>query len=133
MFRSFLATGSLFTFVLCMGCTQPPKGAAPAVQVTGTVKMDGKAVPTGEINFTVDGFPPRILEIKDGAFAGEAGIGKNQVEVFIFVESAPMPKYGGQRLKTNTTSEKYWGPNTILDAKVEAGAANEFKFDLVSK
>jgi hypothetical protein len=79
------------------------------------------------------GVPPRIVQISNGTFSGEAPIGKNQVEVFVYVEGPPTDKYPGVPTKKNTTPAKYWGPNTTLDATVAAGAANEFKFDLKSK
>lgn len=132
MFRFCLAIGLLCCLVLCIGCTSPPKGAAPATKVSGIVNMDGKPIPTGEIQFTVVGYPPIVLEIKDGNYAGEAGIGKNHVEVFVYKEGPVVGKYG-KRDKQNTTLEKYTGLNTVLEANVEVGAANEFKFDLVSK
>lgn len=131
-------------FALCLalplawlcGCgSSKPEGATPTATVKGTVTMDGKAIPAGEVHFGMTGVPPKVLEIKDGAFAGEAPVGKNKVEVFVYVEGpAPPPgKYGGERPKTNTTPQKYWGANTTLSAQVDAGGANEFKFALTSR
>ena len=117
----------------CLGCTPPRQGAAPAAQVSGTVMMDGKALPTGELHFSVPGFPPSVLEITDGKYAGEAPIGKNEVQLYVFVEGPPLKKYGGQRLKTNTSPKKYWGPETSLEATVAADGANKFDFNLSSK
>jgi hypothetical protein len=95
--------------------------------------MDGKMLPTGELHFSVAGFPPRVLEIKEGKYAGEAPIGKNEVQLFVYVEGPPVQKYGGQRLKTNTAPTKYWGPKTVLEATVDANAANQFDFHLTSR
>ena len=133
MTRLFLAQGVLLALVVSSGCVAEPKGAAPAAKVNGTVKMDGKLVPSGEIHFSIPGYPPRALEIQDGSYSGEAPIGKNAVEVYIFVEGPPIERYGGKRLRTNTTPSKYWGAETTLDATVEAGGANAFDFQLTSK
>jgi hypothetical protein len=90
-------------------------------------------IPTGEIHFTTAEYPPRVLQITNGVYSGDAPIGKNQVEVFIYVEGPPQEKRGGVREKTITTPEKYWGPKTVLNADVKKGDANEFKFELLSK
>lgn len=116
-----------------VGCTAPPKGAAPTASVKGTVELDGKLAPSGELHFSIADYPPSVLQITNGTYSGEAPVGKNKVEVFIYVEGPASEKYGGVRSKTNTAPEKYWGPNTTLDATVKAGEANEFKFKLTSK
>jgi len=120
-----------FACALSAGCAPPPKGAAPAAKVKGSVSLDGAALPVGEIHFTIAGYPPRKLTIDKGAFAGEAPIGKNNVEVYVFVEK-PSEK-PGQTSKVNTVDEKFWGPNSTLSADVQKGGANEFKFDVASK
>lgn len=134
MRRFFFATGLLATILLSVGCSSSaPNGAAPATRVSGYVKLDGKPVENGEVHFTVSGYPPRALEISEGRYAGEAPIGNNEVQVFIFKVGPPMEKYGGQRLKTNISPKKYWGPKTTLDARVTPDGANHFDFDLNSK
>jgi hypothetical protein len=132
----FCLTGSFVVALLwSCGCASSSdrKGAAPAARVTGTVTMDGKALPAGELHFSVPGYAPRVLEVKEGKYEGEAPLGKNEVQLFIFTEGPPVKRYGGQRIKTNVAPAKYWGPNTTLGATVEAGGANEFKFALASK
>jgi len=135
MCRFFLASSFILVLLGSVGCasSSDQKGAAPAAKVKGTVTMDGKALPAGELHFSVPGYAPSVLEIKDGKYEGEAPIGKNEVQLFIFTEGPPVARYGGQRIKTNIAPEKYWGPNTILAATVEAGGANDFKFTLTSK
>ncbi len=135
MSRLCLAIGFVLALVCNFGCGSGQKGAAPAAKVKGTITIDGKPIPTGEIHFGMTGVPPRALEIKDGTFAGEAPIGNNLVEVFIYVEGPPpeKDKYGGIRSKTNTVPEKYWGPNTSLKATVDANGPNEFKFEITSR
>jgi len=133
MCRICLATCLGLTLSWVIGCAQAPNGTAPAAKVQGTVRIDGKPISAGEIHFATAGYPPMVMSITDGSYSGEAPIGKNLVEVFIFVEGPPSEKYGGTRPKINTTPEKYWGPNTILDATVSADGANEFKFEISSK
>jgi len=132
MFRVCLTTCFSLALVWNFGCAPEQKGAAPAANIKGTVNIDGKPVPTGEIHFGMTGVPPRVLQITNGTFSGEAPIGKNQVEVFIFVEGPRSEKYGGVAAKINTTPEKYWGPQTSLDATATASGTDEFKFDITS-
>jgi len=122
---------SLLAWTSGCGSTQ---STAPTASVKGTVTLDRKAVPTGEVHFVASGTPPKVLEIKDGNFAGDVPVGKYKVEVHIYVEGPKTPgKYGGEGSKTNTVPQKYWGTNTTLSATVEAGGANEFKFDMTSR
>jgi hypothetical protein len=134
MVRCCLTICSSLVLVWNFGCApEPPKGAAPAANVKGTINIDGKPVPTGEIHFGTTGFPPRVLKIAEGTYSGEAPIGKNQVEVFIYVEGPPSEKYPGVPTKKNIAPAKYWRPNTILDATVNASGPNEFRFDITSR
>jgi hypothetical protein len=115
----------------CSGRTGPP----PTAAVKGTINMDGKPLPTGELHFGVHGAPPSVLKVKDGAFSGQAPIGQNKVELFILTDGPPSQKYQGPGAasKINTAPGKYWGPNTALDAAVGATGSNEFKFDISSR
>ena len=133
MYRFCLAICLGLTIVWTFGCAPAPKGAAPAAPVKGTVNMDGKPVPKGDISFGVLGVPPKVMQITDGTYSGEAPIGQNQVEVFIYVEGPPNPRYPDVPTKTNITPDTYWGPRTTLSANVTKAGPNEFKFDLTSK
>ena len=116
-----------------LGCSSGQNGVAPAANVTGTITLDGKAVPNGELHFGMTGVPPRVLPIKDGTFSGEAPVGKNQVELFIYAEGPPSEKSPGVRSKYNIAPPQYWGAKTTLEATVEVGGANEFNFPLTSR
>jgi hypothetical protein len=136
MRRFCFASGLFVALLWASGCgpsQADKKGAAPAAKVSGTVKIDGKPVPMGEVHFGVEGYSPMGIEITDGKYAGEAPVGKNEVQVFIFVEGPPVARYGGKRLKSNTAPQKYWGPKTVLSATVSAEGPNEFDFNLTSK
>ena len=116
------------------GCSPAPKkGPPPAAPVKGTINIDGKPVPTGEIHFGMLGVPPKVLTITDGTFSGEAPIGENQVEVYIYKEGPPTPRYPDVPTKINTVPDKYWGPKTVLKATVNDGGPNEFDFDITSE
>jgi len=133
MCRSWLASCCVLALVWNCGCNSAQPGATPVAPVKGVINIDGKSIPIGEIHFGMPGVPPRVLEIKDGSFSGEAPVGKNQVEVFIYAEGAPSEKYGGTRIKKNTVPARYWGANTILAATVNAGETNTFQFAITSK
>ncbi|MDB5335605.1 MAG: hypothetical protein JWN70_1224 [Planctomycetaceae bacterium] len=115
------------------GCTPEREPPAEASKVKGTVSLDGKPVPTGEVHFVQIGVPPAVLNIKDGSFEGDAPTGDNQVEIFIYVEGPPNPRYPETPTKTNVSPEKYWGPKTALKADVSPTEPNEFKFEMSSK
>src|SRR5689334_20819800 len=87
------------------GCSKGP----PPIQIAkvkGTVNIDGKPVPTGEIHFGILGEAPRVSKIAEGKFEGEAPVGENKVEVFIYKE-VPTPRYPDNPTKMNTLPEKY--------------------------
>jgi hypothetical protein len=115
-----------------VGCGKGKPKPVPAA-VKGAVTLDGKALPDGEIIFTASGFAPVILPIKDGAFSGEANVGKNAVEVRAYKVGPPLstdPK--GAPTKTNYIPAQY-NDKTTLSADVAADTTNDFKFDVTSK
>lgn len=101
--------------------------------VTGTLNLNGKPATEGEVHFVMLGVPPSVLKVADGAFSGEAPVGDNKVEVYVYEEGPPNPRYPDDPPKINTISEKFWGPKTTLKATVEEGGSNEFQFDVTSK
>jgi hypothetical protein len=134
MYRFCLVVCFVLGLMWNTGCSgPPPKGAAPAANVKGIANIDGKPIPSGEVHFGQEGVPPSVLKITDGTFSGDAPIGKDKVEIFIYVEGPPSAKYPGVPTKKNIVPQKYWGPKTMLDATVNAGGGNEFKFDIKSK
>ena len=114
------------------GCTSAHPPPPEASVVDGTVTLDGKPVPTGEIHFGMLGVPPKVLEISDGYFSGDVPVGDHQVEVYIFVEGPPNPRFPDVPTKTNVAPPKYWGPATMLKGTVKANEANDFKFKMTS-
>ncbi len=124
----------LSLFLFChIGCAPAKDGAVPAAKIKGEIKMDGQPIPSGEIHFGMAGVPPKVLQITNGAFEGEAPIGKNKVEVFILVDGPPSEKYPGVTTKKNIAPEKYWGAQSTLEATVSASGTEPIKFDITSK
>ena len=123
-----------FVLAVLAGCGSPkPPGGPETAKVKGVATIDGRPISAGELHFVLAGAPPKVVEIKDGAFAGEATVGANKVEAFIYAETKEAEKYGGARSKVNTVPPKYWGPNTALSAEVTPAGPNEFKFAITSK
>jgi hypothetical protein len=116
-----------------VGCGQK-KDAAPAlVKVNGTVKLDGKPMGGGAVRFSVPGQLAKSMEIKDGAFSGEAHVGKNQVDVVWEKDGPPHPMDPKTFLKVNTIADKFSGPKSVLSAEVTEAGPNEFKFEVTPK
>lgn len=137
MRRFPLVVGLAVALVWGVGCGSGRPVGPPRAPVKGVVNMDGKAVPSGEVHFGVPGVPPTVCEIKGGSFSGEAVVGQNKVEVFIYADDKGADKgaekYGGARGKVNTTPARYWGPNTTLAATVTDAGPNDFQFAITSR
>jgi hypothetical protein len=102
--------------------------------VKGTVNLDGKAMPDGEIAFFLPGEVPTSMPIQNGTFSGQAGIGKNRVEVRAYKAGTPV-KMGGQDFggeKENYIPAQF-NTNSTMEADVTSGGANDFKFDVTSQ
>ena len=108
------------------------------VAVSGTITFDGKPLPEGFVSFVspaegrFETFP-----IKEGRFAGKAGLGQRTVEVIAVRDVRPAAAGGGdkgppQALRENYLPAKYSTAST-LTANVTDSGANVFDFDLQSK
>ena len=115
-----------------VGCTptaKPPTMTA----VKGTVNLDGKPMPDGEISFALPGQVPTTMPVQNGAYSGQAGVGKNRVEIRAYRAGTPV-KMGDQTFggdKENYLPAKYNSASTFT-AEVASGGANDFKFDVTS-
>jgi hypothetical protein len=119
----------LFVVVVLVisGCTPPQNAPPPFVaKVSGKVNLDGKAMPEGEVSFTVSGQPPRVIPIKDGEFAGEAFVGKNRVDVVLEKDGPPSTTDKKEPTKINAIQ------HGKLEADVTKDGANAFTFDVKS-
>jgi hypothetical protein len=124
----FVCVGFFFIVVSwTVGCTAKNDPAPPTAKVNGTVSQDGKAMPTGEIRFTVAGQPAKTMEIKDGAFSGEAFVGKNNVDVVLEKDGPPSTTDPTTKTKINAVA-----PKAPLTVDVAKGGASELKFEVNS-
>jgi hypothetical protein len=132
MHRLISLLGLVVAVLLAAGCDNKPKGPID-VPVTGQVKLDEKPMADGDIVFTVQGYPPSVMTVKDGAFSGTAKEGKNKVAVHAYKVGPPLSTDPDKKpTKTNYVAGKYNDQST-LSAEVKAGTGNDFKFDVHSK
>jgi hypothetical protein len=87
-----------------------------SVQVSGTVKLDGKPIPVGKIAFySAEGRPPETAEIEDGAFSLTLTTGAKRVDIRAFRKKKgpistdpirpedPMENYMPKKYNSNST------------------------------
>lgn len=113
------------------GCEPDQPKPPPKAKVAGTVTLDGSPMAEGEIRFNLAGQPATSAPVKGGAFAGEAYIGLNQVDVLMERE-VPNPSMPGTNMKVNSVSMQFQGPNSPLKADVPAAGASDLKFEVTS-
>jgi hypothetical protein len=114
-----------------LGCSQGPQLPKP-VEVSGTVNLDGKPMPAGEVCFYVEGQPPVPMPVTDGAFSGKAFVGPNTVGVIWDQDGPPHPMDPSQRMKINTVDARFLGPSSPLKHDVPATGAKDLKFEVTS-
>ncbi len=132
MYR-FACTAVTFSILFwSVGCTPESPKAPPLAKVSGTATLDGKAMSGGEVRLAVPGQPPKIIEIKDGAFSGEAFVGKNVVEVYLAKDGPPSTTDPKTPTKINAVDAKFTGPNSALKSEVTKDGPNEFKYEVTS-
>jgi hypothetical protein len=137
----------LFLLATVVGCGGDRHTYA---KVKGTVTYNGKPVDKGEVIFTVEGKPAAVIDIIDGKFAGQAIVGSNRVSVSATKKSATPIKYskevlaqkkayiaqgkGAESGDADYASVEYippeWGSASKHVFVVEAGAANDFDFNI---
>jgi len=136
------------------GCQQGEK--SNYANVSGTVTYNGQPIEKGQITFTADGRPPSTMDIADGKFNGQALIGSNKISVSAKRKTAnatKLPKDAEAQLKgykdwmkgktdpsgpapgeVDPSMVEYippdWGTESKQMRVVEAGATNEFKFEI---
>jgi hypothetical protein len=122
----------LVTSVL-VGCSGNQGNTPPLAPVSGKVTLDGKPMGGGEVRFSVPGQPVKVLEVKDGAFAGEVFTGKNGVEVVWEVDGGPNPMDPSTKLKVNKVDAKYLGPNSPFSEDIGKEGKSDLHFKVTSK
>jgi len=117
----------VFVFTLIVGCSSHNAHTTPpTAKVSGKVTLDGKPMAEGEIRFNVAGQPPQICPIKDGAYSGEAYIGKNRVEIVLEKDGPPSTTDPKTPTKINIVAPKE------LVAEINASGATPSSFEVTS-
>lgn len=123
-----------FAFVCLMaGCGGAKVPQPDTAAVKGTVTLDGAPMATGEVVFEVPGKSAVVLPVNSGAYSGQVAIGLNKVSVFSY-RKGPVVDMGGEKFgggMENFIPPQYNAEST-MKANVEAGGANEFKFEVKS-
>lgn len=133
MVRTLLHLGLVIVLGTALGCGSDATKLGKLTAVKGTVNLDKKPMPEGEIMFVLSGQAPKIIPVKDGVYAGEAYIGSNKVEIRAFkVGPALTTDPTNTPTKINIIPDRY-NSKTTYTAEVAATGANEFKFDVVAK
>jgi len=116
----------------CKGTTRPEPKRYP---VSGTVTIDGKPLPSGKVHFkTVAAGSIDTVEVKDGAFSGQAEAGDRRVEVSSTQEvKNPNATPGMGDTMVEETVAPEFNTKSELTAKVTESGPNEFKFEVKSK
>jgi hypothetical protein len=122
----------------CGGGDRPPA----YVSVTGTVTLDGKPMPDGQIMFTTDGRPPTIMDIVDGQYKGQAMVGTNKIQITRMRDSAKvtarLPAEAQTRIRARADSPvaqeetipATWNSKSNQVREIADGAENKFDFDI---
>jgi len=123
-----VAVTSLLTF----GCESKE---SQTHSISGTVSLDGKPLPEGEVYFILPGQAPAIFPVKDGDFSGQARAGKHRVEINAY--RARKEKVGSPGQNMTPPPENYipekFNTKSELTAQVETAGSKQFKFDVQSK
>ncbi len=115
-----------------VGC-KPPRPKAPSTAaVKGTVTLDGAPMGGGHVRFNVAGQGPMSCEVKDGAFSGEAYIGKNRVDVTWDKEGEPVPGMPDVKMTVNAVAAEFSGPGSPFNFDVPASGKSDFKLAVTS-
>lgn len=128
----------LFATLFCaaalslLGCSSDGPKAAPTAPVKGAVTLDGKPMGGGEVRFTAPGQPTKSVTIADGAFAGEAFVGKNRVDVVWDKDGPPNPTDPKSRIKVNVVASQFSGPTSTFQFDIPASGKSDFKLAVTS-
>jgi len=139
-----------------VGCEKGEKQSY--ANVSGTVTFNGQPIDKGQITFALEGRPPSSMDIVDGKFGGQAMVGSNRVSVSAKKKSGAAPalnkdaenqikgyqermrgkgEFGGPPADYDPQAVEYippeWGTQSKQMRVVEAGAANDFKIEIVKK
>lgn len=117
------------------GCGRSGPPPRKMASVSGTVMLDGKPLPDGFVTFvspTEGHF--EAFEVKEGAFAGKAGLGSRRVEIIATRDVQPVATTRGPERPPQPTQENYlpakYSTASTLSADVTESGPNVFMFEL---
>ncbi|RLS84295.1 MAG: hypothetical protein DWI06_03725 [Planctomycetota bacterium] len=119
--------------VFMMGCGSTE---IQPVAIDGYVNLDGKPMPDGQVDFSLPGYPPVQMLVKDGRFSGKVMLGINNVKFAVWVANTWDPsipenmKAVSDPGKKNILPPKF-GINSNITADVRAG--EKFNFKITSR
>jgi hypothetical protein len=126
---SWLALGAAALLLVGCGASGPR-----TYKVVGTVTLDGKPLPDGDIQFlpqdralSIDGG-----RIEDGEFEFEAKPGTKKVSIRAARPAPGLKAVNGDPINVDYIPERY-NAKTTLTAEVAATDQNQFEFKLTSK
>lgn len=128
--RANLLAARETALLLILGCSSGPK----TYQVIGTVTLDGRPLPEGDIHFlSVDGrYGPEPGKLKDGRYELWAKAGKKRVEISASrILPGGAKGAGGEPVPEEYIPERY-NVQSTLTAEVTPDGANRFDFPLQS-
>lgn len=121
--------------LLVVGCG--PRELVP-VPVHGTVTLDGKPLPDGQISFITPGQVPKSLPIENGRFTGEVKPGEKRIEIAAYRPARAAPDVPASMRplieagKENYLPSRYHSNSTLTETVRETGD-NAFQFTLTSE
>jgi hypothetical protein len=118
--------------LLVAGCAETGPALPQLAKVAGTVILDGKPMEGGEVRFNALGQPPRVLPVQGGAFAGEAFVGSNQIDVVWDKEGPPHPMDPTTRIMVNVVASQFQGPSSPFKVEVVEAGVSDLKFEVTS-
>lgn len=116
------------------GCGRPRRPQPERATVSGTVRLDGKPIPMGEIIFlALSGDAVDKLPIADGAFSGSVTVGPQRVQFasFTTVKRSIFPDKPPENVRENSLPARL-GADSSHTATIQAGTNPPLNFDLQS-
>ena len=126
-YQHLALAGCAIALLAGAGCSNDPFR-----EVSGTVTLDGKPLPEGEIIFLSpdNSTTPSTGPISDGKFRCKATVGAKKVQVNAVRDTGKVEL--GAKVYESIIPERF-NAKTILTADVKEGGPNEFAFEVKSK
>lgn len=130
MNKILFSLGALvFASTLLVGCGP---NEPIAVEVSGTVTLNGQPMTDGKITFFPPGEGPTEMDIVNGSFTGKAKEGLNVVRIGQYVKGPVPPSMPDMEPPLINTLPPRYNTQSTLDANVKTGGENKFTFELTN-